>query len=170
MSKFALVCLSTLFLINYQFQTCDCVTTATVNTIHNRFMCNLRILSYWLACLVSGGLSDWCSAINIQHQKVPQCNVCNRFLVFGKLKMKCSYLLIKSDQASANPDAALVTPIQMYHMYFSFHGQLWSWTFLLLDWFGPSAGLEHWKAAGNFWVVGELLLKRKVNGTIWPRW
>ena len=94
MSKFVLVCLSTLFLINYQFQTCDCVTMATVNTIHNRVMCNLRILSYQLACLVSGGLSDQCSAINIQCQKVPQCNVCNSFLVFGKLKMKCSYLLI----------------------------------------------------------------------------
>ena len=94
MSKFVLVCLSTLFLINYQFQTCDCVTTATVNTIHNRVMCNLRILSYRLACLVSGGSIDRCSAINIQCRKVPQCNVCNSFLVFGKLKMKCSYLLI----------------------------------------------------------------------------
>ena len=96
MSKFVLVCLSTLFLTNYQFQTCNCVTMATVNTIHNRVMCNLRILSYWLACLVSGGLSDRCSAINIQHWNIPQCNVCNSFLVFGKLKMKCSYLLIVS--------------------------------------------------------------------------
>ena len=86
MSKFVLVCLSTLFLINYQFQTCDCVTMATVNTIHNRVMCNLRILSYWLACLVSGGLSDRCSAINIQHQKVPQCNVCNSFFSLWKIK------------------------------------------------------------------------------------
>ena len=86
MFKFVLVCLSTLFLINYQFQTCDGVTTTTVNTIHNRVMCNLIILSYWVACLVSGGSSDQCSAINIQHQKVPQCNVCNSFLVFWKIK------------------------------------------------------------------------------------
>ena len=69
MFKFVLVCLSTLFLINYQFQTCDGVTMATVNTIYNGVMCNLIILSYWLACLVSSGLSDQCSAINIQHRK-----------------------------------------------------------------------------------------------------
>ena len=86
MFKFVLVCLSMLFLINYQFQICDCVTMATVNTIHNRVMCNFRILSYQLACLVSGGLSDQCSAINIQCWKVPQCNVCNSFLSLWKIK------------------------------------------------------------------------------------
>ena len=86
MFKFVLVCLSNLFLINYQFQTCDGVTMVTVNTIHNRVMCNLIILSYRVACLVSGGSSDWCSAINIQCWKVPQCNVCNSFKVFRKIK------------------------------------------------------------------------------------